>query len=78
MIREEQPKEGRRVRGKQAPTTEIQPSTSSSSTARGILASGAKAGVESFAKVGAIMLLLVRFFDIIDDCLFEAQQLRQK
>ena len=46
----------KRVRGKQTPTTEIQPSTSSSSTAKDILVSGAKAGVETLAKAGATAL----------------------
>ena len=46
----------KRVRGKQTPTTEIQPSTSSSSTATDILVSGAKAGVETLAKAGATAL----------------------
>ena len=46
----------KRVRGKQTPTTEIQPSTSSSSTAKDIFVSGAKAGVETLAKAGATAL----------------------
>ena len=46
----------KRVRGKQTPTTEIQPSTSSSGTATDVLVSGAKAGVETLAKAGATAL----------------------
>ena len=49
-------KVSKRIRGKQTPTTEIQPSTSSSSTAKDILVSGAKAGVETLAKAGATAL----------------------
>ena len=53
---EQEERKARRIRGKQTPTTEIQPSTSSSSTAKDILVSGAKAGVETLAKAGATAL----------------------
>ena len=47
----------KRIKGKQTPTTEIQPaSSSSSSTARDIVVAGARAGVETLAKAGATAL----------------------
>ena len=46
-----------RIKGKQEPSTAIQPSSSSSSsTARDIFVGGAKAGVETLAKAGATAL----------------------